>query len=32
MTHEEIEPARIVPIGPLQDLGAPHDRARFGKA
>jgi glutathionyl-hydroquinone reductase len=26
MTHEEINPTRIVPIGPLQDLHAPHGR------
>jgi putative glutathione S-transferase len=30
MTHEEINPTRIVPIGPLQDLGAPHGRERLG--
>jgi putative glutathione S-transferase len=30
MTHEEINPTRIVPIGPLQDLGAPHGRERIG--
>jgi len=28
MTHDEINPTRIVPIGPLQDLLAPHDRER----
>lgn len=26
MTHDEINPTRIVPIGPLQDLNAPHGR------
>ncbi|HTX60122.1 MAG TPA: glutathione S-transferase family protein [Verrucomicrobiae bacterium] len=26
MTHEEINPTRIVPIGPAQDLGARHGR------
>ena len=29
-THEDINPTRIVPIGPLQDLEAPHGRERFG--
>lgn len=29
MTHDAINPTRIVPIGPLLDLGAPHDRARL---
>jgi len=28
-THPEINPTRIVPIGPLLDLAAPHDRARL---
>jgi putative glutathione S-transferase len=28
-THEEINPTRIVPIGPLQNLTAPHGRDRF---
>jgi putative glutathione S-transferase len=28
-SHPHINPTRIVPRGPLQDLGAPHDRARF---
>ncbi|MEW6325363.1 MAG: glutathione S-transferase family protein [Nitrospirota bacterium] len=27
MTHEEINPTRIVPLGPLQDLTGPHGRA-----
>jgi glutathionyl-hydroquinone reductase len=26
MTHDEINPTRIVPIGPLLDLNSPHDR------
>jgi putative glutathione S-transferase len=30
MTHEEINPTRIVPLGPLLDLAAPHTRARLG--
>ena len=25
-THDDINPTRIVPIGPLMDLSAPHDR------
>jgi putative glutathione S-transferase len=29
-THDDINPTRIVPIGPLQDLGSPHDRQRLG--
>jgi putative glutathione S-transferase len=29
MTHEEINPMRIVPIGPLQNLDAPHGRERL---
>jgi putative glutathione S-transferase len=28
-THDEINPTRIVPIGPLQDLWAPHGRERL---
>jgi putative glutathione S-transferase len=28
-THDDINPTRIVPIGPLMDLTAPHDRARL---
>ncbi|MEO5756520.1 MAG: glutathione S-transferase C-terminal domain-containing protein, partial [Mesorhizobium sp.] len=31
-SHETINPTRIVPVGPDLDYGAPHDRARFGKA
>ena len=30
MTHTEINPTRIVPIGPLLDLSKPHNRARLG--
>lgn len=30
VTHDEINPTRIVPIGPLQDLTAPHGRERLG--
>ncbi len=29
-THDEINPTRIVPVGPLLDLTAPHDRANLG--
>jgi len=29
-THDDINPTRIVPIGPLQDLAAPHGRERMG--
>ncbi len=29
MTHDDINPTRIVPVGPDQDLSAPHDRARL---
>jgi putative glutathione S-transferase len=31
MTHEQINPMRIVPLGPAQDLLAPHDRERLSK-
>jgi len=31
MTHEEINPTRIVPIGPVLDLDAPHGRERLGE-
>ena len=31
-SHESINPARIVPVGPELDYAAPHDRARFRKA
>jgi putative glutathione S-transferase len=30
MTHDRINPTRIVPIGPLLDLTAPHGRAALG--
>ncbi len=30
MTHAEINPTRIVPVGPVLDFTAPHDRARLG--
>jgi len=30
MTHEEINPTRIVPLGPLLDLHASHGRERLG--
>ena len=30
MTHHEINPTRIVPLGPEQDLSAPHGRSRLG--
>ncbi len=29
ITHDDINPTRIVPIGPLQDLDAPHGRERL---
>ncbi len=29
-THDDINPTRIVPIGPQQDLGSPHGRERLG--
>jgi putative glutathione S-transferase len=29
MTHDDINPTRIVPLGPEQDLTTPHDRARL---
>jgi len=29
-SHDRINPTRIVPLGPLQILDAPHDRDRFG--
>jgi putative glutathione S-transferase len=31
-SHRSVNPTGIVPIGPDQDLNAPHDRARFDKA
>jgi putative glutathione S-transferase len=30
MTHEEINPTRIVPLGPIVDLTKPHGRERLG--
>ena len=30
MTHDRLNPSRIVPAGPLVDWAAPHDRARLG--
>ena len=30
VTHDDITPTRIVPIGPIQDLSAPHGRERLG--
>ncbi len=32
ITHDDINPTRIVPIGPLQDLDAPHGREKLDKA
>ena len=29
-THDDINPTRIVPVGPIQDLSAPHGRERLG--
>jgi glutathionyl-hydroquinone reductase len=29
-SHGSVNPTGIVPLGPLQDFSAPHDRARFG--
>jgi putative glutathione S-transferase len=29
-THDDINPTRIIPLGPLLQLDAPHDRARLG--
>ncbi len=29
VTHDDINPTRIVPIGPIMDLDAPHDRAHL---
>ncbi len=29
-THDDINPTRIVPVGPLVDLNAPHGRERLG--
>jgi putative glutathione S-transferase len=30
MTHDRLNPSRIVPLGPLTDWAAPHDRAGLG--
>jgi putative glutathione S-transferase len=30
MTHDQINPTRLVPAGPIVDWSAPHDRARLG--
>jgi putative glutathione S-transferase len=30
MTHDDINPTRIVPLGPIQDLGTPHGREQLG--
>ena len=30
MTHDDVNPTRIVPIGPSQDLWAPHGRESLG--
>ena len=29
VTHDDINPYRIVPVGPDQDLHSPHDRDRL---
>lgn len=31
-SHETVNPARVVPLGPVVDFSAPHDRARFRAA
>jgi putative glutathione S-transferase len=28
-SHRSVNPTGIVPVGPVQDFGAPHDRKRF---
>ena len=30
-THDDINPTRIVPVGPLLDFGSPHGRERLGR-
>jgi putative glutathione S-transferase len=30
-SHETVNPTRVVPIGPIVDYSAPHDRARFSQ-
>jgi putative glutathione S-transferase len=32
MTHEGINPHRLVPIGPVLELSGPHDREKFARA
>jgi len=32
MSHEHINPSRIVPLGPLLDFRRPHDRERVGRS
>jgi len=32
MTHGDINPTRIVPIGPALDLNAPHERGEKSRA
>ena len=32
MTHDQINPSRIVPLGPIMDWNAPHQRDRLGAA
>ena len=32
VSHEHINPSRIVPLGPVQDFLRPHDRARVARA
>lgn len=29
ITHDQINPTGVVPLGPMQDLAAPHDREKF---
>lgn len=30
MTHDQINPTRIVPLGPILDLARPHGREKLG--
>lgn len=30
-SHESINPSRVIPVGPMVDFMAPHDRGRFGQ-
>jgi len=32
ITHDDINPTRIVPLGPVQDLSSPHGRERISQA